>query len=101
LQFEDKQQQPLEDKKFTCATCAREFTFSIGEQEFSSERKLTNKPKRCQKCTLEARLKQKGIKKEVFEIECARCKAVTAVAYEPTDAKPVYCESCVHKRMTP
>jgi hypothetical protein len=38
-----------EDKWLTCADCAQEFSFSIGEQGFYADRNLSE-PKRCKPC---------------------------------------------------
>jgi DNA-directed RNA polymerase subunit RPC12/RpoP len=45
-------------KIFTCVDCGKEFTFTAGEEEFYSSRKLSN-PKRCRACREKRRLIKK------------------------------------------
>ncbi len=40
----------LIDKTLVCRDCGREFTFTVGEQEFYSSHGLLNEPKHCPKC---------------------------------------------------
>ncbi len=40
----------FQDRTLTCADCAREFTWSAGEQAFFKEKGLTSEPKRCKEC---------------------------------------------------
>lgn len=47
----------MADKNITCKMCGQEFTFTVGEQEWYSERNL-NEPKYCKACRAERR-KQK------------------------------------------
>jgi Probable zinc-ribbon domain len=39
----------MEDKLIHCADCGQPFTFSAGEQEFYTQRGMTE-PKRCKEC---------------------------------------------------
>jgi CxxC-x17-CxxC domain-containing protein len=36
----------------------------------------------------------------MFEAKCTSCKKTTAVPFEPTKGKPVYCKTCFAKRRT-
>ena len=36
----------------------------------------------------------------MFETKCTDCKKVTAVPFEPTKGKPVYCKACLSKHRT-
>lgn len=40
----------LKDKTIICCDCGKEFTFTVGEQEFYQLKGLTNEPKRCKEC---------------------------------------------------
>lgn len=40
----------MEDKTIVCKDCNKEFTFTIGEQEFYKEKGFTNEPVRCKEC---------------------------------------------------
>lgn len=39
-----------EDKNIICKDCGKEFTFTVGEQEFYEEKGIQNEPKRCKEC---------------------------------------------------
>lgn len=40
----------MEDKKIICKDCGKEFTFTVGEQEFFKEKGFENDPVRCPEC---------------------------------------------------
>jgi hypothetical protein len=40
----------FEDETLQCRDCEKDFTFTIGEQEFFKEKGFENKPTRCQDC---------------------------------------------------
>lgn len=40
----------MEDKQIECKDCGKEFTFTVGEQEFYKEKGFTNEPQRCKPC---------------------------------------------------
>ena len=85
-----------EDKTLTCRDCGREFIFTAGEQEFFAERGLENEPHRCPDCRRERKLDRR--QKEIFEVVCAMCGAVTTVPFEPKPDRAVYCGECYAKR---
>ena len=39
-----------QDKTLVCKDCGKEFTFTVGEQEFYDEKGFTEEPKRCKEC---------------------------------------------------
>ncbi len=39
----------MEDKMIVCTDCGKEFTFSVAEQEFFTEKGFSD-PKRCKEC---------------------------------------------------
>jgi hypothetical protein len=40
----------FEDETLQCRDCEKDFTFTVGEQEFFKEKGFENKPTRCQDC---------------------------------------------------
>lgn len=40
----------MEDKTLVCKDCNKEFTFTVGEQEFYKEKGFDNAPVRCPDC---------------------------------------------------
>lgn len=38
------------DKTIVCKDCGKEFTFTVGEQEFYESKGFTNEPVRCKEC---------------------------------------------------
>lgn len=87
----------LEDKILTCVDCGREFTFTVGEQEFYSSRGLVNEPKRCTECRNTRRRERGGGyggPRPTFSAICASCGVETTVPFEPKEERPVYCREC-------
>ena len=39
-----------QDKVITCKDCGKEFTFTVGEQNFYEQQGFTNEPVRCKEC---------------------------------------------------
>ena len=87
------------DKTLVCRDCAREFTFSSGEQDFYASRGLVNEPKRCPECRANRRVERSGgtDTRRVYSAICATCGAETTVPFEPTQGRPVYCKDCYTK----
>ena len=85
----------LADKTLVCSDCGREFTFTVGEQEFYSSRGLLNEPKRCPECRVARR--RGGGPRRSFPAVCASCGVETTVPFEPTEGRPVYCKECYIK----
>ena len=42
------------DETLTCRVCNREFSFTVGEQEFYKKQGYANKPRRCKNCNADA-----------------------------------------------
>ncbi len=100
----------MQDKTITCRDCNREFVFTIGEQEFFSQKGFTNEPSRCPDCR--ATRKSSGgaggyssggnssgggyarREREMFPAVCAQCGKNTQVPFQPTGDRPVYCSDC-------
>ena len=90
----------LTDKTLVCRDCGREFTFTVGEQEFYSSRGLLNEPGRCPECRLARRRERNsgyGGPRRVYSTICAACGVETTVPFEPTEGRPVYCKECYAK----
>lgn len=55
----------MEDKKFTCCDCKKEFAWTIKEQQFFKDNKIDKEPIRCRDCAIILRDKrQKEAEKE-------------------------------------
>lgn len=87
----------LADKTLTCVECGKEFTFTVGEQEFYRSRGLQNEPGRCPECRAarrQSRYRGYGQPREMFPAVCANCGAECEVPFEPREDRPVYCSTC-------
>ncbi len=97
MNFTDKQ--VFDDKDLICRDCGQSFVFSSGEQEFFSLRGLINEPKRCSNCRVVARVQRSDKpSKQIAEVACADCAAMTKVPFQPTGVRPVYCANCLRER---
>ena len=90
----------LTDKTLVCADCGREFSFTVGEQEFYASRGLQNEPRRCTECRA-ARRRERGSgydgPRPSHSATCAECGIETTVPFRPTEGRPVYCKECYQK----
>ncbi len=87
------------NRTLKCCDCSIDFQFTVGEQEFFSQKGLTNEPKRCSNCRLLCRLHRSGQKADsVSKIECADCGSPTLVNFVPKGHSPVYCTYCLNKK---
>lgn len=84
----DKQDQTLD-----CCDCSAPFLYTAGEQQFYEDRGLLP-PKRCKTCRI-AKQKARGMQqrqyREMHEVTCATCGALTQVPFVPKPDRPVYC----------
>ncbi|MCK4387193.1 MAG: zinc-ribbon domain containing protein [Dehalococcoidia bacterium] len=89
----------LRDKTLVCRDCGREFTFTVGEQEFYSSHGLLNEPRHCSLCRAAWRRQRStgGGSRQVYRAICATCGAETTVPFEPKQGRPVYCRGCYAK----
>jgi hypothetical protein len=53
------QEHMLEDKTLKCKECGEDFVFSVGEQEFYTQKGFQNEPVRCAPCR-QARKKERS-----------------------------------------
>lgn len=49
----------MEDKKFTCCDCKKEFVWTTKEQQFFKDNKIDKEPVRCRECAIILRDKRK------------------------------------------
>ena len=103
------------DQTLYCRDCNREFTFTVGEQEFYASRGLTNTPSRCPECR--AARKQSGgyqsrgggrsqggggfrdrESRPMYTAICASCGKEAQVPFQPREDRPVYCKDCYQPR---
>lgn len=83
------------DRTLTCRDCGASFVFSAREQEFYQSKGFENEPARCPECRA---ARKAGGRREMTEVACAACGAVTEVPFKPTGTKPVYCRECFATR---
>ena len=115
----------MSDRTLTCSDCGSEFTFTVGEQEFYTQRGYSE-PRRCQPCR-QARKAQRnqggdsyssggfggngggyrssggggGGQRQFYPAVCSECGQETEVPFAPTPGKPVYCRDCFQSRRGP
>jgi CxxC-x17-CxxC domain-containing protein len=84
------------DKLLTCRDCGREFTFTIGEQQFYATKGLQHEPRRCPECRNARRQGdvQARPQRTMHEVICNSCGRLTQVPFVPTGSRPVYCADC-------
>lgn len=90
----------LVDKNLVCRDCGKEFSFTIGEQEFYLSHGLQNEPSRCSECRTARRQERRGGSnqpRQTFNVTCADCGKETTVPFEPKEERPVYCKECYAK----
>lgn len=90
----------MDDQILYCRDCGREFTFTVGEQEFYARHELANFPSRCLDCRT-ARKPGGGSKSQsnnsrtLYPTICANCGKATQVPFQPrSGGRPVYCSTC-------
>lgn len=57
----------MEDKKFTCCDCKKEFVWTVKEQQFFKDNKIDKEPVRCRDCAIILRNKRKKDKEKEEE----------------------------------
>lgn len=81
----------FEDKVLTCKICHQEFAFTAPEQVFFAEKEFVE-PNRCPECR--AIKKARTQQREMFLATCSKCGNPTALPFQPTSDKPVFCRNC-------
>ena len=90
----------LTDKTLACRDCGKEFTFTIGEQEFYLSHGLQNEPSRCPECRAARRQDRQGgynQPRQTYTVTCADCGCETTVPFKPREERSVYCKECYEK----
>jgi CxxC-x17-CxxC domain-containing protein len=97
-----------EDKTIVCVECGQEFVHSADDQARYAERGFTNEPKRCRDCRESRKTRGSGRgagrrtesrpPREMHEVVCAECGALTTVPFKPTEGRPVYCRDCFRSK---
>ena len=90
----------MPDREITCAECNEPFTFTEREQEYYTERNLSE-PKRCKTCRDARRSNFGGSssgggggERQRFEITCDQCGKTDTVPFKPSSGRPVLCGEC-------
>ena len=85
-----------QDKTIVCKDCGQEFIFTVGEQEFYSERGFQNEPQRCKNCR-DSRKNSGKSQRETHVAICASCGGEAKLPFQPSSDRPVYCSECFAK----
>ncbi len=89
---------PLEDKVIKCRDCGAEFLFTVGEQEFFSEKGFQHEPTRCRDCRTKRRQSMSESEgRQLHTVVCASCGVETQVPFKPRLERPVYCRECFER----
>jgi len=92
----------MPDQEITCAECGTAFTFTEREQDYYTERNLSQ-PKRCKTCR-DARRANFGSStrgggggggdRQRYEITCDQCGKTDSVPFKPSTGRPILCGEC-------
>jgi CxxC-x17-CxxC domain-containing protein len=89
----------MPDRDITCAECGSVFPFTEREQEYYTERNLSQ-PKRCKTCrdarrsSFNGPARSDGGQRQKFDITCDRCGKPDSVPFKPSAGRPVLCGEC-------
>lgn len=86
----------MPDVEITCSECNEPFPFTEREQEYYTERNLSQ-PKRCKPCRDLRRQNfgtSRGGDRQRFEIVCDQCGKPDSVPFKPSSGRPVLCGEC-------
>lgn len=83
----------MQDQTLTCRDCGKQFTWTVGEQEFYQQKGFTNPPSRCPECRAKKKTEMRS-NREMFTVQCANCGKDAQVPFEPKGDRPVYCNDC-------
>ena len=94
-----------QDRTIKCATCGREFIFTVKEQSFFASKGF-KEPRHCRECRQQRKQTQvqaldQAVSgqlaprvKEMFRVVCGHCNRETLVPFKPITGKPVLCKDC-------
>ena len=83
----------MQDQTLPCRDCGKQFTWTVGEQEFYQQKGFTNPPSRCPDCRKNKK-QQMYQNRQMFTVKCANCGKDAQVPFEPKGDRPVYCNDC-------
>ncbi len=89
----------MPDVEIICAECNTPFPFTEREQEYYTERNLSQ-PKRCKPCRDARRSnfggasRGAGGERQRFDIVCDQCGKADSVPFKPSSGRPVLCGEC-------
>lgn len=95
----------MSDKTLVCVDCGKQFTFTVGEQDFYAQKGFTNPPSRCPDCRATRKAQRasgdyssgssySNGSRQMYPAVCAQCGKETEVPFQPRGDKPVYCSDC-------
>ena len=94
-----------QDRTIKCATCGREFIFTVKEQSFFASKGFME-PRHCRECRQQRKQAQAQALdqavssqsaprvKAMFKVVCGNCNRETLVPFKPITGKPVLCKDC-------
>lgn len=91
----------MPDVDITCAECGETFPFTEREQDYYTERNLSQ-PKRCKTCRDARRANFGGARgggggggdRQRYDIVCDQCGKADSVPFKPSSGRPVLCSEC-------
>jgi CxxC-x17-CxxC domain-containing protein len=86
----------MQDQVLQCRDCGKNFTWTVGEQEFYKQKGFDNAPVRCPDCRSKKKMSNNGgsFGNKSFPITCSNCGKQDTVPFEPKGDKPVLCRDC-------
>lgn len=95
-----------EDKKLICRDCAKEFTWTAGEQQFFASKGFDRPPVRCPECRKKKKAKFQGkapqvqpVSEEMHQIKCKKCGKVSEVPFKPQFPDDILCANCFEESL--
>lgn len=83
----------MNDQVLTCKDCGKQFTWTVGEQQFYQDKGFTNPPSRCPECRAKKKSEMRSGRAD-FPITCSNCGKQDTVPFEPKGDRPVLCRDC-------
>ena len=87
----------MQDQVLTCKDCGKQFTWTVGEQEFYQQKGFTNPPSRCPEDRAKKKAEMNGTRAS-YPITCSNCGKQDTVPFEPKGDRPVLCRDCFKKQ---
>lgn len=91
----------VQDQTLTCIDCGKQFTWTVGEQQFYKDKGFSNPPSRCPEDRAKRKAANMGMgQRKDYPITCSNCGKQDTVPFEPKGDKPVLCRDCFKKQRT-